>query len=76
MAQADENDEASGTSLRTVRERKKSGSTRVWPPTHTQSLKIAINIVDWGTHFQLVVPLTNRTTQATRERWRQWIRFF
>ena len=52
------------------------GVDSVWLPTHLKKPKIALNIVDWGTHFQLVVPLKDHTPAATREAYRQWIRFF
>ena len=34
------------------------------------------NIIDFHSHFQLVVPLQGHTARATREGYRQWIRLF
>ena len=50
------------------------GVDSVWLPTHSQGPRIVLNIVDWGGHFQLVVPLSAHTPQATREGYRQWVR--
>ncbi|OLQ01053.1 hypothetical protein AK812_SmicGene16199 [Symbiodinium microadriaticum] len=36
----------------------------------------AINVVDWNTHFQLVVPLPAETAEEVRKAYRQWTRFF
>ena len=36
----------------------------------------ALNMIDWHTHFQLVVPMAAETSAEARKAYRQWIRFF
>eukprot|EP00435_Cladocopium_sp_Y103_P035126 s1424_g9.t1 len=48
----------------------------VWIPTHDGKTKPALNCIDWNTHFQLVVPMENKTPESCREAYRQWLRFF
>ena len=36
----------------------------------------ALNIIDWHTHFQLVIPMAAETAQEARKAYRQWVRFF
>ena len=38
--------------------------------------KYCINIVDYSSHFQLVVPLTGHTAEATRAGYRLWLKIF
>ena len=44
--------------------------------THTQATKYALNIIDYHTHFQLVIPLDDHTARSTKRAYRQWLRFF
>ena len=36
----------------------------------------ALNMIDWGTKFQLIVPLTSKKPEECREAYRQWLRIF
>jgi hypothetical protein len=36
----------------------------------------ALNIIDWGTHFQLVIPLKDQSAGEARKAYRVWLRFF
>ncbi|CAE7259161.1 RE1, partial [Symbiodinium sp. CCMP2456] len=36
----------------------------------------ALNIIDWHSHFQLVVPMEAENAPAARKAYRQWVRFF
>ena len=38
--------------------------------------KMALNIVDWSTRFQLVLPLRDHTPQGARQAFSQWTRIF
>ena len=38
--------------------------------------KMCLNIVDWGTRFQMVIPLTDHTPGAARRGYLHWIRLF
>ena len=42
---------------------------------HQNNAAPAVNIIDWGSHFQLVIPLRQETSEAVREAYRQWVRF-
>lgn len=39
-------------------------------------LKMALNIIDWCTRFQLVIPLHDHTPFSARKAWYQWVRIF
>ena len=43
---------------------------------HNNKAIPAINVVDWNTHFQLVIPLAAETAEEVRMAYRQWVRFF
>ena len=43
---------------------------------HQNNAAPALNIVDWGSHFQLVIPLRQETSEAVREAYRQRTKFF
>ena len=43
---------------------------------HNNVATPAVNIIDWNTHFQLVVPLPSETAEEVRKAYRQWVRFF
>ena len=36
----------------------------------------ALNMIDWSTHFQLVIPMAAETAKEARKAYRQWVRFF
>ncbi|OLQ12022.1 Retrovirus-related Pol polyprotein from transposon TNT 1-94 [Symbiodinium microadriaticum] len=36
----------------------------------------AVNIIDWHSHFQLVIPMKGETADHVRAAYRQWVRFF
>ena len=36
----------------------------------------ALNIIDWSSKFQLMIPLTDKKPHVVREAYRQWIRIF
>ena len=36
----------------------------------------ALNMIDWHSHFQLVVPMETENAKGARQAYRQWIRFF
>eukprot|EP00435_Cladocopium_sp_Y103_P054634 s153_g17.t2 len=48
----------------------------VYLPTPDKRTKPALNILDWGTKFQLVVPLQGKKPQYVREGYRHWLRIF
>ena len=43
---------------------------------HRNQAVPAVNIVDWHSHFQLVVPMKGETAEHVRAAYRQWTRFF
>ena len=43
---------------------------------HNNEAVPALNVVDWGSHFQLVIPMRQETSNDIREAYRQWTRFF
>ncbi|CAE7936733.1 unnamed protein product, partial [Symbiodinium necroappetens] len=43
---------------------------------HKNQTVPALNIIDWHSHFQLVVPMAAETAAETRNAYRQWVRFF
>ncbi|CAE7350468.1 RE1 [Symbiodinium sp. CCMP2456] len=43
---------------------------------HQKRAVPALNIVDWHSHFQLVIPMEAENAPAARKAYRQWVRFF
>ena len=43
---------------------------------HNNHTVPSLNIIDWGTHFQLVIPMSAESASDIRKAYRQWIRFF
>ena len=43
---------------------------------HNNEAIPALNIVDWNSHFQLVVPMAQENAGCVREAYRQWTKFF
>ncbi|CAE7602014.1 GIP [Symbiodinium sp. CCMP2456] len=53
------------------------GMDTVWIPTVGQKRKkIALNIIDYASHFQMIIPLKGRSPEAVWTAYRQWVRFF
>ena len=53
------------------------GMDTVWLPTVGQKRKrIALNIIDYATHFQMMIPLKGRSPEAVWTAYRQWVKFF
>ena len=48
----------------------------VYLPTIGQRSRPALNIIDWGTKFQMVLPLKSKQPHEIREAYRHWLRFF
>lgn len=42
----------------------------------SEKTKYCINIIDYSSHFQLIVPLTAHTAEATRAGYRLWLKIF
>ena len=43
---------------------------------HQNQTVPALNMIDWSTHFQLVIPMAAETAREARKAYRQWVRFF
>eukprot|EP00439_Symbiodinium_sp_Y106_P005857 s5960_g1.t1 len=43
---------------------------------HRNNAVPAVNIIDWHSHFQLVIPMKGETADHVRAAYRQWTRFF
>ena len=53
------------------------GMDTVWLPTVGQKKKkVALNIIDYASHFQMMIPLKGRSPEATWSAYRQWVKFF
>ena len=52
------------------------GIDLVWIPRWDGSLQPALNLLDWGTHFQMVIPIARKKPELVREAYRHWLRFF
>ena len=48
----------------------------VYLPTFDKKTRPALNILDWGTKFQLLIPLPGKKPQYVREGYRHWLRIF
>ena len=49
----------------------------IWLPMVGQKRKkIALNIIDYSSHFQMIIPLKGRSPEAVWSAYRQWVRFF
>ena len=42
----------------------------------SQKIKYCLNIIDYHSHFQLIVPLRDHTAEAARDGYRQWVKIF
>ena len=54
------------------------GVDTVWLPGIQPGgkLRMAINMVDWATRFQLVIPIRDHTPSSARRAFHQWVRIF
>ena len=53
------------------------GMDTIWLPMVGQKRKkIALNIIDYSSHFQMIIPLKGRSPEAVWSAYRQWVRFF
>ena len=43
---------------------------------HNNEAVPALNVIDWSTHFQLVIPMAAESSPEIRKAFRQWVRFF
>lgn len=48
----------------------------VWLPRQDGRTQPALNIIDWHTHFQMMIPMENKKPESVREAYRHWVRFF
>ena len=42
----------------------------------SQKKKFCLNVIDYHSHFQLMIPLADHTARAARQGYRQWLRLF
>ena len=52
------------------------GIDLIYMPTHDQKTRPVLNIIDWGTKFQMLVPVINKKPETIRSANMQWLRFF
>eukprot|EP00435_Cladocopium_sp_Y103_P011110 s283_g2.t2 len=52
------------------------GADLVWLTTPDGSTRPALNLIDWNTHFQMMIPMKNKKPESVRQAYRHWIRFF
>ena len=52
------------------------GVDTIYIPNHKGKNRMALNIVDWSSRFQMVIPLRNHTPGEARHAYLQWVRFF
>jgi hypothetical protein len=52
------------------------GVDTIYLPDHQGKRRMALNIVDWASRFQMMVPLAGHTPGAARRAYLQWIRLF
>ena len=49
----------------------------VWLPSFEANKTVpSLNIIDWNTHFQMMIPMKNKSPESVREAYRHWLRFF
>lgn len=51
------------------------GADVIYLPTSTQRSRPALNLVDWGTKFQMMIPLSSKSPDELRRAYRHWLRF-
>ena len=52
------------------------GIDSVYIPGPDGGKRLALNIVDWASRFQMIIPLERHTAPAARRAYLQWVRFF
>ena len=52
------------------------GIDLVWIPTFDKKTVPVLNCIDWNTHFQMVIPMENKSPEPCREACRHWLKFF
>ena len=52
------------------------GVDTIYLPDHQGKRRMALNIVDWASRFQIMVPLAGHTPGAARRAYLQWVRLF
>ena len=52
------------------------GTDVIYLPTPNQKTRPALNVIDWATKFQLVIPLKAKKPSMVREAYRHWLRLF
>ena len=45
-------------------------------PKDSNRTRPALNIIDWATKFQMVIPLNSKKPEEARTAYRHWLRFF
>ena len=48
----------------------------VFLPKQDGTTQPALNLIDWATHFQMVIPIESKSPDTIREAYRHWIRIF
>eukprot|EP00435_Cladocopium_sp_Y103_P030428 s3080_g7.t1 len=52
------------------------GADLVWLTTPNGTTRPALNLIDWHTHFQMMIPMKDKKPESVRQAYRHWIRFF
>ena len=52
------------------------GADTVWLPTVNGKQRMALNLVDWCSRFQMIIPLQRHTPGAARAAYLRWVRIF
>ena len=52
------------------------GVDTVYLPDHRGKTRMALNIVDWASRFQMMIPLSGHSPGAARRAYLQWVRLF
>ena len=52
------------------------GTDVIYLPLPDQRTRPALNVIDWATKFQLMIPLKSKKPAAIREAYRHWLRLF
>ena len=52
------------------------GVDTIYLPDHGGKRRMALNIVDWASRFQMMIPLAGHTPGAARRAYLQWVRLF
>ena len=52
------------------------GADLIYLTTPDGTTRPALNLIDWHTHFHMVIPMTRKSPEAVRDAYRHWLRFF